>query len=60
MANPEHKFPQIVTRLCPNIVTSTIALHQKVAQMFLPTATKFHYIFNLRDVSNLFQVNIHM
>ncbi|XP_024080370.1 dynein beta chain, ciliary isoform X1 [Cimex lectularius] len=54
-ANPEHKFPQIVTRLCFNVVTSTIALHHKVLQLFLPTAAKFHYIFNLRDISNVFQ-----
>ncbi|XP_014280457.2 dynein beta chain, ciliary [Halyomorpha halys] len=54
-ANPEHKVPNIVSRLCPNVVAASINLHHKVSQLFLPTASKFHYIFNLRDISNAFQ-----
>ena len=37
------------------MVQASIQLHNRCAQIFLPTATKFHYIFNLRDLSNLFQ-----
>ncbi|RZF49077.1 hypothetical protein LSTR_LSTR008363 [Laodelphax striatellus] len=55
MANVEHRFPTIVTRLSPNVVAASIALHNKAGQVFLPTAIKFHYIFNLRDLSNVFQ-----
>lgn len=55
-ANVEHRFPQCVSRLAENIVTASLALHHKVASVFLPTAIKFHYIFNLRDLSNVFQV----
>ncbi|PSN46658.1 Dynein beta chain [Blattella germanica] len=55
MANPEHRFPMSVCKLTPNIVAASLALHNKVSQVFLPTAIKFHYIFNLRDFSNVFQ-----
>lgn len=54
--NAEQKFNIAVTRLTPNIVAATIALHNKITQIFLPTAVKSHYIFNLRDMSNVFQV----
>ncbi|CAB3368449.1 Hypothetical predicted protein [Cloeon dipterum] len=55
MGNLEHRFPHCVTRLTPNVVTASLSLHQKVSQVFLPTAVKFHYIFNLRDLTNIFQ-----
>ncbi|XP_071447818.1 dynein beta chain, ciliary [Hetaerina americana] len=55
LGSPEHRFAQIVARLAPRIVAATLSLHHKVSQIFLPTALKFHYIFNLRDLSNVFQ-----
>lgn len=45
-----------VQKSVDKIVTAALNLHQKVATTFLPTAIKFHYIFNLRDLSNIFQV----
>lgn len=55
-ANAEQKFNPIVTKLATNIVAASLTLHNKAGQIFLPTAIKFHYIFNLRDLSNVFQV----
>ncbi len=54
---PTNKFGFLVRKTCANVVNATLALHQKVSQVFMPTALKFHYIFNLRDLSNVFQGN---
>uniref|UniRef100_A0A2K5ISM5 Dynein axonemal heavy chain 17 n=1 Tax=Colobus angolensis palliatus TaxID=336983 RepID=A0A2K5ISM5_COLAP len=42
-------------RISSQLVAAALALHQKVAATFLPTAIKFHYVFNLRDLSSIFQ-----
>lgn len=54
-ANAEQKFNGAVTKVTHSIVSASLSLHSKVAQVFLPTAVKFHYIFNLRDMSNVYQ-----
>lgn len=48
-------FHNSVKKLCPVVVQAAVNFQQKVSQTFLPTAVKFHYIFNLRDLSNVFQ-----
>ncbi|XP_057668614.1 dynein beta chain, ciliary [Diorhabda carinulata] len=53
--NSELKFLPSIIKMADNVVAATIILHHKVSQIFLPTAVKFHYIFNLRDISNVFQ-----
>ncbi|XP_030817712.1 dynein heavy chain 17, axonemal [Camarhynchus parvulus] len=50
-----HNMPMPLQKMQPKLVAAALALHQKVAANFLPTAIKFHYIFNLRDLSNIFQ-----
>ncbi|KXS10801.1 hypothetical protein M427DRAFT_103173 [Gonapodya prolifera JEL478] len=48
-------FATSVQKVAEKLVAASLTLHKKVAQVFLPTAVKFHYVFNLRDLSNIFQ-----
>ncbi|XP_033038308.1 dynein heavy chain 17, axonemal isoform X3 [Trachypithecus francoisi] len=50
-----HSVSMATQRISNQLVAAALALHQKVAATFLPTAIKFHYVFNLRDLSNIFQ-----
>ena len=34
---------------------ATIQMYETITQRFLPTPTKIHYLFNLRDISKVFQ-----
>jgi dynein heavy chain len=38
-----------------SIVSSTIEIYQRISAELRPTPAKFHYLFNLRDVSKVFQ-----
>ncbi|RKP21352.1 hypothetical protein ROZALSC1DRAFT_27237, partial [Rozella allomycis CSF55] len=48
-------FGEKINKSCDRLVNGIIALHKKVASVFLPTAVKFHYVFNLRDLSSIIQ-----
>ncbi|XP_030631579.1 dynein axonemal heavy chain 9 isoform X2 [Chanos chanos] len=48
-------FGLALQKSCPQLVQLALAFHQRVTATFLPTAIKFHYIFNLRDLSSIFQ-----
>lgn len=51
-----NSFLPAVQKMAQSVVGGALALHSRVLQSFLPTAIKFHYVFNLRDLSNIFQV----
>jgi dynein heavy chain len=49
------QFPSECTGLCKQIVASTIKVFNTVGAELLPTPSKSHYTFNLRDLSKVFQ-----
>lgn len=52
----ESSFSEEVARLGPKLVDATLELHAAVMKNFLPSAVKFHYQFNLRELSAITQV----
>lgn len=49
-------FDPEVAKLSGKITDATIELHKLVMNNFLPSSVKFHYQFNLREMSNITQV----
>lgn len=55
LENDNKRFTYHHKRICKGLVLMGLNLHNRIAQLFLPTALKFHYIFNLRDLANIYQ-----
>ncbi|XP_018342049.1 PREDICTED: dynein heavy chain 2, axonemal [Trachymyrmex septentrionalis] len=49
------EFPAVVKEISNEITFASIDLYNRVIQKMLPTPTKMHYLFNLRDISKIFQ-----
>ena len=49
-----HFAPEVAAH-ANTLTNATLTLHKEIADSFLPTAVKFHYQFNLRELSAVFQ-----
>jgi dynein heavy chain len=52
---PDKKFPEETLKVVNKLTATTIALWKTMKDRMLPTPAKFHYIFNLRELSRVFQ-----
>mmetsp|Transcript_42218 Transcript_42218/g.49058 ORF Transcript_42218/g.49058 Transcript_42218/m.49058 type:complete len:715 (+) Transcript_42218:8498-10642(+) len=48
-------FEEEVKNLVEPMATATINLFSTISEKFLPTPAKSHYVFNMRDISKVFQ-----
>lgn len=56
-ATPQTPVPLAITKLGESVVEATIMLYNRIqtSKELLPTPAKSHYIYNLRDISKVFQ-----
>ena len=52
-------FPQGCQQLGPGIIAATLEMYSQSIAKLLPTPTKSHYTFNLRDFARVIQVRVH-
>lgn len=47
------EFQDEVKSMADNLTQASIDLYHAIVNKFLPTPTKIHYLFNLRDISKV-------
>jgi dynein heavy chain len=47
------EFDDEFKALGDSMTTATIEMYEAIVQRFLPTPTRIHYLFNLRDISKV-------
>ena len=53
--NIRGQLPNPIIAMKEQIVRATIRIYKEVTQSLLPTPSKSHYLYNLRDISRVFQ-----
>lgn len=53
--NQNGNLAKSVTSQKEKLVKCTVSLYNRVKKTFLPTPSKQHYVYNMRDVSKVFQ-----
>ena len=51
----QNGFKQEIQHMASSVVSATIGIYQALKSELLPTPSKSHYLFNLRDISKVFQ-----
>ncbi len=52
---PQKNFGPDAQKIIENLTKATIQLWNKVKSTMLPTPSKFHYLFNMRELSRIFK-----
>ncbi len=50
-----YNFNESVKKIADGLVASTLDFYRTIRSELLPIPSKFHYLFNLRDISKIFQ-----